>query len=146
MANIRIRRLPLRLATGAFILNSGISKLRASDETAAQIHGFAKGTYPFLERVHPTRFTKLLAGGEVAVGSALLLPIIPAGLAGAALAGFSSALLGLYLKTPGMRQAGSLRPSEQGIPLAKDVWMVGIGTALMLDWLGGRGGVKEQTA
>jgi hypothetical protein len=146
MGNVRIRRLPLRLATGAFILNSGISKLRASDEMAAQIHGFAKGTYPFLDRVPPAKFTKFLAGGEIAVGSALLLPIIPAGLAGAALAGFSSALLGLYLKTPGMHQPGSLRPSEQGIPLSKDVWMAGIGTALMLDWLGGRGGAKEQSA
>jgi hypothetical protein len=32
-----------------------------------------------------------------------------------------------------MRQDGSLRPTQQGIPLAKDAWMVGIGLALMVD-------------
>jgi len=37
------------------------------------------------------------------------------------------------LRTPGMRQEGSLRPTQQGIPLAKDAWMVGIGLALMVD-------------
>jgi hypothetical protein len=30
-----------------------------------------------------------------------------------------------------MRQEGSLRPTEQGIPLAKDVWMVGAGLSLL---------------
>jgi hypothetical protein len=39
----------------------------------------------------------------------------------------------LYLRTPGMRDEGSLRPTQQGIPLAKDAWMVGIGLALMVD-------------
>jgi hypothetical protein len=66
------------------------------------------------------------------------VPVVPAAFAGAALASFSSALLGLYLKTPGMREPGSLRPTEQGIPLAKDIWMAGIGTALILDSLEGR--------
>jgi hypothetical protein len=37
-----------------------------------------------------------------------------------------------------MRQEGSLRPTQQGIPLAKDVWMVGIGLALMIDEVAGR--------
>jgi hypothetical protein len=143
MGNVRIRRLPLRLVTGAFILNSGISKWRATDETAQRLHGFATGTYPVLERLPPSRFAKVLAGGEIALGTALLLPVVPAGVAGAGLAGFASALLGLYLKTPGMREPGTLRPSEQGLPLAKDVWMVGIGTALMLDWLGGRGAAED---
>jgi hypothetical protein len=138
MPNIRLRHLPIRVATGAFILNSGISKLRATEETAQQIHGFATGTYPFLKRIPPERFTKMLARAEIALGTALLVPVVPAALAGAALASFSSALLGLYLKTPGMREPGSLRPTEQGIPLAKDIWMAGIGTALILDSLEGR--------
>ena len=135
MPTIRLRHLPIRLATGAFILNSGISKLRATEETAQRLHGFATGTYPFLERIPPARFAKLLSRAEIALGTALLVPIVPAAFAGAALASFSGALLGLYLKTPGLREPGSLRPTEQGIPLAKDIWMAGIGTALVLDSL-----------
>jgi hypothetical protein len=52
--------------------------------------------------------------------------------AGALLTGFSGGLLGLYIKIPGMRQEGSLRPTRQGIPLAKDSWLLGIGVSLLL--------------
>jgi hypothetical protein len=65
-------------------------------------------------------------------------------LAGAGLASFASGLLGLYLKTPGMRRPGSLGPTEQGTPLAKDVWMAGIGAALVLAWLAWPRPAKEQ--
>lgn len=41
----------------------------------------AVGTYPFLARMSPKDFTRLLAATEIAFGSALLLPVIPAGLA-----------------------------------------------------------------
>ena len=55
--------------------------------------------------------------------------------AGAALTAFSGALLGLYLRTPGMRQEESLGPTQQGIPLAKDIWLAGIGASLLIDGL-----------
>ncbi len=45
--------LPQRIAAGAFILNSGIGKLSADEETAAQLHGFAVGAYPFLRSSSP---------------------------------------------------------------------------------------------
>ncbi len=45
--SVKAHHLPQRAATGAFILNSGIGKLRADEETAAQLHGFAAGAYPF---------------------------------------------------------------------------------------------------
>jgi len=67
------------------------------------------------------------------------LPFVPAGVAGVALTAFSAGLLGLYLRTPGMRHEGSLRPTEQGIPLSKDVWLVAIGASLVIDDLIGRG-------
>jgi hypothetical protein len=35
-----------------------------------------------------------------------------------------------------MHEEGSLRPTEQGTALAKDVWMLAIGSALVLDALG----------
>jgi hypothetical protein len=58
---------------------------------------------------------------------------VPSALVGAALTAFSGALLGLYLRIPGLRQEGSLRPTNQGIPIAKDVWLLGIGLALVVD-------------
>ena len=57
----------------------------------------------------------------------------PAVFAGAGLAAFSAGLIGLYLRTPGMRQEGSLRPTEQGIALSKDIWLLGIGVSLIAD-------------
>jgi hypothetical protein len=123
------------MATGAFILNSGISKLRADEAAAAQMHGFAAGTYPFLNKLKPTDFVRLLAATEITLGTALLIPVVPAALAGAGLAAFSSGLLGLYVRTPGMRKAGTPLPTEQGTALAKDVWMAGIGLGLVIDEL-----------
>ena len=64
-----------------------------------------------------------------------MLPVVPAGLAGAALTAFALGTLGLYLRTPGLRQEGSLRPTEAGIAISKDIWMVGIGLALVIDEL-----------
>jgi len=60
---------------------------------------------------------------------------VPSALAGAALAGFSAGLVQLYWKTPGMRQPGSIKPTQQGIALAKDVWLLGAGLTLLLDGL-----------
>jgi len=130
---VKLRHLPQRIATGAFILNAGIGKLNADEETAAQLHGFAVGTYPFLAKLKPQDFVKLLGGTEIALGAALLLPVVPSALAGAGLAAFSGGLLGLYIRTPGMRKEGSPLPTQQGIPIAKDVWMLGIGLGLVLD-------------
>ena len=129
----KLRRAPGRAAAGAFILNSGIGKLTSkSEEQAKGLHGMAVGTYPFLGKIEPKLFLKGLGAGETALGAALLLPIFPAGLVGLALLGFSGSLLALYVRTPGMHD-DKMRPTQQGIPIAKDVWMAGIGAGLMLD-------------
>src|SRR2546423_4109637 len=133
---MQISRLPLRAITGAFILNSGITKLKAGPETAEGVHGFATAAYPEFKRLRPEQFTKLLAAGEVALGAALLTPVIPAAVAGAGLTAFSAGLLGLYLKIPGMHHEGSLKPTEDGIALAKDSWLLGIGLSLLTSPLG----------
>jgi hypothetical protein len=124
---------PLRVGAGAFILNSGLVKLRADDAAAKQTHGFAAGAYPALRRLDPRRFVGALSAGEIALGTALLVPVVPPALVGAGLTVFSGALLGLYLRTPGLRQQGSLRPTDQGIPIAKDVWLLAIGLAFVVD-------------
>ena len=141
--SVKPHHLPQRIATGAFILNSGIGKLRADEEAAAQLHGFAAGAYPFLARLKPADFVRLLAVSEITLGAALLLPVVPAAVAGAGLAAFSGGMLGLYARTPGMRKENSPFPTQQGTPLAKDVWMMGIGLGLVIDDLTDRLGPKD---
>jgi len=132
--SFRLSHVPLRLTAGSFILNSGLSKWSADAETAQQLHGFAAGTYPAVKKVEPPVFVKALAAGEIALGAALLLPGVSSTKAGAGLVAFSGGLLGLYAKTPGMRDG--IRPTQQGTAIAKDVWLLGIGTSLVID---GRG-------
>ena len=141
--SVKAHHLPQRIAAGAFILNSGIGKLSADEEAAAQLHSFATGAYPFLARLKPADFVRLLAVSEITLGAALLLPVVPAAVAGAGLAAFSGGLLGLYARTPGMRKEGSPFPTQQGIPLAKDAWMMGIGLGLVIDDLTDRVGPKD---
>ena len=124
--------LPLRLATGAFILNSGIMKLGADEEAAEGFHGMASTAYPMVKDIKPKDFTELLAYSEIALGTALLVPTVPSAVAGTALAGFGTALLGLYWQVPGMRMENSIRPTPDGLAIAKDSWLVGVGVTLAL--------------
>jgi uncharacterized membrane protein YphA (DoxX/SURF4 family) len=130
---MKLAHLPLRVATGAYILNSGRSKQNLEGQAAEGVHGMAVGAIPALKRIPPDRFARILSTGEIALGAALLIPFVPSALAGAALAGFSAGLVQLYLKTPGMRQPGSIRPTQEGLGLAKDVWLLGAGMTLFLD-------------
>lgn len=130
---MRLAHLPLRVATGAFILNSGLSKQGLEGQAAEGVHAMAVGALPALQRIPPQRFARILSTGEIALGAALLTPFVPSALVGAALAGFSAGLIQLYLKTPGMRQPGSIKPTQEGIGLAKDVWLLGAGLTLLLD-------------
>jgi uncharacterized membrane protein YphA (DoxX/SURF4 family) len=141
----KLRRAPLRLAAGAYLLNAGVTKLSADDETAKSLHGMASGAYPILGKLEPKVFARGLAVGEIAVGATLLLPIVPPFIAGAALSGYSGALLNMYWQTPGMHHEGSLRPTPQGTAISKDVWMLGIGLGLMTDaaFEGASEGVEE---
>ena len=122
---------PARIAAGAFIVNTGLTKLKADEEMAGQLHGMAANAYPFLGKIPPSVFTRMLATSEVVLGTGLLAPFVPTAVAGAGLAAFATALIGLYLRTPGTHEPGSLRPTQQGIPLAKDVWLLGIGLSLV---------------
>jgi hypothetical protein len=130
---MKLSHLPLRVTTGAYILNSGLSKQGLEGQAAEGVHAMAVGAIPRLEQIPPQRFARMLSNGEIALGAALLTPFIPSALVGAALVGFSAGLLQLYMKTPGMRQPGSIKPTQQGIGLAKDVWLLGAGLTLMLD-------------
>jgi uncharacterized membrane protein YkgB len=135
---VKLADLAPRFATGAFILNSGLSKRNVAPEHAAGLHGMASGAYPYLGKMDPQQFAKLLSAAEITLGVTLLAPVVPTGLAGAALAAFAGGLVGMYLRTPGMHKEGSLAPTEQGTILAKDVWMLGIGLGFVVDALSNR--------
>jgi hypothetical protein len=130
---MKIAHLPLRLAIGAFVLNSGLTKKDLEGQAAEGLHGMAVGALPQLARYEADTFAKLLSRGEIALGVALLLPFVPSAVAGLALTAFGAGLMQLYLKTPGMREEGSIRPTQQGIGIAKDAWLVGAGLTLLLD-------------
>lgn len=44
----------------------------------------------------------------------------------------------LYWVTPGLHEPGSPRPTQQGVPIAKDSWLIGAGLTLLLDDLARR--------
>ena len=127
-----LTQIPLRLTTGAFILNSGLGKLGADEGTAQFLHGAAASTYPSLFKdMEPKKFARVLALSEIGLGAALLAPMVPATVAGAALTGFGGSLIGMYLKTPSMTLDDGVRPSQEGTAVAKDIWLVGAGLTLL---------------
>ncbi len=141
---ITLSEIPARASAGVFILNSGLGKRNADEATAARLHGFASGTYPFLKSMPPQQFVGALSTAEIVLGAALLTPVVPTVAAGAALTAFSGGLLGLYLRTPGMHKPGSLAPTPEGLAIAKDSWLAGIGLSIVLRGLTGGGKRKPK--
>lgn len=127
-----LHNLPIRVAAGVFILNSGVTKLASDEAGLEHVYSTAITAYPFLESIGSSNFGKLLGLYETAVGSVLLAPFVTDSKAGAFMFPLTAGLFGLYLNIPGMRREGSLRPSNQGIPLAKDGWLLAISLSLIL--------------
>ena len=96
----------------------------------------AANAFPQVKQLDPEKFGKVLAAVETGLGAALLVPFIPSRLVGLGLAAFSGGLLAMYFRTPGMTQDDAVRPTQEGTPVAKDVWMFGIALSLIID--GGR--------
>jgi hypothetical protein len=130
---MRLTHIPLRLTTGAFILNAGWGKRHLDKDSAAGIQAMAAKVIPPVRRIEAGKFGKILSYAEMILGAALLTPFLPSRLAGIGLGIFSGSLFTLYLKTPGMTLKDGIRPSPQGTALAKDIWMLGIAAALVLD-------------
>ena len=138
--------IPVRVATGAIVLNAGLRKRSADEETAKGLHGFATTAYPEFEDTPPEKFASMLSTGEITVGALVLTPVVPTAVAGLALTTFAGLLMRLYLRAPGLREEGSLQPTEQGTAVAKDVWMLAIGTALTIDGLTDRRSKRKAKA
>lgn len=130
---LHLRNVPTRVATGGYILHSGLSKWNGTEEQAKGIHATASGAYPFLAKMPPATFLKVLSAAEIGVGAALLTPFISNRLAGAALTAFSGGLMGMYLRTPALHEPGSIWPTRAGTAISKDVWMLGIAVGLLAD-------------
>lgn len=130
---MKLSHIPLRLTTGAYILNSGLNKRSLDEESAAGLQHLAGNAFPQVMDLEPARFGKLLCAAEITVGLALLTPFIPSRLAGLVLGAFSGGMMRMYLKTPDFTEEDGIRPSAAGVPFAKDVWMLGIAAALVLD-------------
>ena len=146
----KLWHVPVRLATGAIIVDQGLLKLGADEDTVKWLHGQAVQAFPQFADMEPRDFVQLLSAGEIALGTALLgIGLVPSSLAGLALGAFGGSLTRLYLKSPGTRREGSVAPSHQGVGLAKDSWMLAIGAALVLDALFGsrtrRGKTKKKS-
>ena len=132
----KLWHVPVRVATGAYILSSGLSKQGVDDEHTAALQGMAATAFPSLADMPAQQFVSILATAETALGAALLaIPVVPPLLAGLGLVGFAASLNRVYLRAPGLRQDGTLKPTQQGISIAKDSWMTAIGIALILDAL-----------
>jgi uncharacterized membrane protein YkgB len=130
---LHLRNIPTRLATGGYILHSGVEHWDVSEEQAKAMHAMAAGTYPFLAKVPPATFVKALSAAEIGIGAALLTPIVPNRIAGGALTAFAGGLVTMYLHTPALHKPGSIWPTQGGIAVSKDVWMLGVGLGLLAD-------------
>jgi len=127
-----LSNLALRSTTGALILNSGIGKLGMDEDTYGYLQQMAKVGVPQVEKLSANTFGKSLAYGETALGAALLLPVIPAKLAGLGLTVFSAGMLTMYFGDENMTMEDGIRPSQEGTALAKDFVLLGAGLALLL--------------
>ncbi|MEE3921883.1 hypothetical protein V2I01_37160 [Micromonospora sp. BRA006-A] len=93
----------------------------------------AVGAMPQLRQIPPDRFAVLLSRGEVALGAAR--PVRPVA-AGRGSAHRVRRGPGAALPQDAGYARGQPAPSQEGIGLAKDVWLVGAGLTLMLDFAG----------
>ena len=136
----RLSNAILRGVTGAYVLNSGISKLSLDDEAAAGLQKVAAQGLPFVKGFTAHDFGKLLASLEIAVAAGLLTPFVNRRLAGLGLGAFAASLLSIYFRTPELTQEDGVRPSPEGIPISKDTWLAAIALALIVS---GRDGERD---
>lgn len=138
MGRSRLTNLPERIAAGAYVLSSGLTKLQSDAARAGALRATPASSYTVPGELPAESFTKLLGVAECAVGGTLLLPLLGDGLAGVSLSAVAGGLLGLHLKTSAVRQEGGLRPSQQGELFTGDAVLLGIGLSLMGHSVGAR--------
>ena len=119
---------------GLFFAHVALSHRDLDEKGAKGLHRFACAGWPFLQRLPARWFKRGMVAAEAAVAVTLLAPFVPPVIGAAGLVGFGSGLLGVYARMPGMRRSErSVRPSDFGLSLAKDAWMVAAGTTVLVD-------------
>ena len=118
---------------GAFFLHTALSKRGLDERGADGLHAFAASAYPPLQSIPSRTFVQGMTAAEAAIATSLLVPVVPAAVGAAGLTAFGAGLVGTYWRAPGLRQPGSVRPTEIGLGVAKDSWMVAAGLAVLLD-------------
>ncbi|WIM68339.1 hypothetical protein QP027_02760 [Corynebacterium breve] len=126
-----ISEIALRAIPGALIVNSGVGKLQLPAEVSHGLHQAATSGIKAIEKLPADSFARNLGIAEIGVGGALLAPFIPSRLAGAALTTFGAGLMTMYFNNDENTEADGIRPSQAGLSLAKDSWLVAIGLGLM---------------
>ena len=130
---MKLRNVPTRLATGAYILHAGWGKWHGNEEQAAGAQGMASGAFPMFNTMNATDFLKMLSVGEMAVGAALLAPVVPP----RDRRGSVDRLRGSAGDhVPAHRQLAQARQhlaDSARHRVSKDVWMLAIGLGLILD-------------
>ncbi|HJD79854.1 MAG TPA: hypothetical protein K8V93_12755 [Corynebacterium pollutisoli] len=121
----------LRGVTGAFVTNAGVGKIGMPAECSAGVQQAASSGIPALAKLPSDKLGTWLGYAETAIGASLLAPFVPNKVAGAALTAFSGGLLSMYFRNPENTEADGIRPSQEGMALSKDVFMLAIGLALM---------------
>lgn len=108
----------LRAVPGAFILDSGLGKVKIDEGRAAYLQRAAARGVPAVAEMTPQQFGKFFSCGEIAVGSPLLLPFVPTRVAGAALTALSSGFVASYLRAPEMTQTDGV--PHPGLPAHRE--------------------------
>ena len=132
---MRLSHVPLRVTTGAFLLDEGLGTRTLVRERTDGVQPMAEGVAAQVPQVQPAAVSKALTAGEVALGAVMLAPFVSPVVAGVALTAFSGALLRTWWMTPGTHEPGSIKPTRDGAAVAKDLWLMGAGLALVADGL-----------
>ncbi|NHU85022.1 hypothetical protein GWK18_05335 [Kocuria sp. JC486] len=129
---MRLSNAILRGVSGAYILQSGLGKKDLPLEAYEGLQGMAATGIPQLKEWDAKTFGQALWLAEVGVGGLLLTPFVSKRLAGLALTAFSAGMLTMYFNNNEMTQDDGIRPTQEGTPLSKDVWLAAIGLALVV--------------
>lgn len=127
----RIAHFFTRTVPGAFIANSGVGKLGMPAEASAGLQQYAATGVPLVKVLPADKFGTILGASEIALGAAMAIPAIPNRIAGVGLTAFSAGLLSLYFANPENTKADRIRPTDEGLGLAKDVFMLSLGVGLI---------------
>jgi hypothetical protein len=123
------------LSAGAFVVNSGVSRFGADDAAMKRLQTSAAKLVPQVERMSPRTFSRAVAAGEVTLGTAIMLPLVPAAAAGIGLSVFAASLVAARQPTSGQHVDPTDDATGSAVPNATEAWMLGSGVSLLLDAL-----------